>query len=888
MWISQLILVGCPRAGNRTLSVLEAAGLDIAVSDKERWKTVYSFFLKMPISEAVGTAADEAFLIIKPPAGAEIGTLAFARARVADARAALNTEISKLASKDAARSLAEYRGEIVTALKPTWKTVLQHMPNSLFQPTESETRRKVLAAFLEALLMFTTLNERYKDIYKSETESRRLSSQLDDSLGLPAAGGGGSAPGAAAKHPLTAPSAAYPASPSVTPREPSMAEQLITAQEIPWPNAPAFGVPDPGPADHQAVSQWPAGVPAQNPVHTTAEAALENERTITPGLPAAEIVNARRTAPLEDPQGGQTSTPVARDLPSWVVPTTACTETGTRPPAPRPPAQDEQEVEDTVEEAAENQAAAPSFFSQAGLQEWFDGIFGTFLAVFLRTVATIAAVTAGSVPAAITMSLMTAGSFARWCVRTSDIVLKTATGALVTASGAAVTTGSEIIGMFAIFIRCVALLQGHLSGALFTEAQVATGSRPPSRQGSGRTTPRQEDDKTELFELKKQIAALQAAQSAAGQPKPIPPLPVIGAATCPRGATLAVQPQVQPPGDDLETSPTVTALQHLMTGGPPEGLMTMTGAQGGLPGSQMPWKGPGSPAHLGTAAAGSPRPNYHGSPQSPTTAMQQCQQPPSGVPGFPHLTLPGATGARAYALQHYGQHQGQQPGPSGGAHQVAPGAGRQTWQPSGAYGAVTGSDPYVSGRLVSAIPAGKGRRARATYENTRLTSAPSIRHWVEHTYASNREGAPYLRAFQIAVNADTELEKAYELGGYDGVIECLEGSDTIEIAPNTLGTLREVGISGDERAGEVMMLVKPPGGTSILPEEVLAEGRSASQNLYKQEVRTQPSAGAGANVRARRAGWFSKPQASPRPPKGGGKGAKDGAQDGGGGARRRR
>jgi hypothetical protein len=155
------------------------------------------------------------------------------------------------------------------------------------------------------------------------------------------------------------------------------------------------------------------------------------------------------------------------------------------------------------------------------------------------------------------------------------------------------------------------------------------------------------------------------------------------------------------------------------------------------------------------------------------------------------------------------------------------------------------------------VPIERERQARATYWNVRQSGATSLRDWCERYYAGDKTGAAYLNAYTIAVNADAEIEMSYRGGGIDGLNRTLDASDTLETAMNVLGTHHAVGLTGDVRMGEQLLMVKPPGQTQILPNTVIEDARSESASVYKQEGR---SGGGVQSVRNRRAGWFGRSQ----------------------------
>jgi hypothetical protein len=166
-------------------------------------------------------------------------------------------------------------------------------------------------------------------------------------------------------------------------------------------------------------------------------------------------------------------------------------------------------------------------------------------------------------------------------------------------------------------------------------------------------------------------------------------------------------------------------------------------------------------------------------------------------------------------------------------------------------------DPYGAGRLVTVVPLDRERQARPTYWNIRQTGANSLRDWCERYYAGEKNGAAYLNTYTIAVGADAEIEAAYRYQGIDGVNARLDESDTLETAMNVLGVHHAVGLTGDTRLGDHLLMVKPPGQTQVLPQGLIEDARSESAALYKQETR---SGGGPVNVRQRRAGWFGRPQ----------------------------
>ena len=98
----------------------------------------------------------------------------------------------------------------------------------------------------------------------------------------------------------------------------------------------------------------------------------------------------------------------------------------------------------------------------------------------------------------------------------------------------------------------------------------------------------------------------------------------------------------------------------------------------------------------------------------------------------------------------------------------------------------------------------------------------------------------------------------------------LRTKKSLKAALNTLGVKHMVYLTGDVRAGEHLLAVKPPGRSQVLPQWQLEQGMQASQAAYKQEQRVPVS------DRQQRARFFQtqtqgSEAARKRPPRGKGK-----------------
>jgi hypothetical protein len=292
------------------------------------------------------------------------------------------------------------------------------------------------------------------------------------------------------------------------------------------------------------------------------------------------------------------------------------------------------------------------------------------------------------------------------------------------------------------------------------------------------------------------------------------------------------------------------AVQHFLQGGAAHGPMTGTGAAYGLPG----------PVGVAGQFQGQQQQQQQQVPQ------QQQQQQLQTVGPTIQICAPGVVQIPARPVST-----GLIPSSSGLPNPNSPGMAGSTvpWNPTAA-GPYGGVDAYNSGRMSTSLPPDYKRSGDEVYWNMRRSSL-NVKHWIEHYYKGNKSGEEYQYLWLLANNIDAELEKAYQLRGMPGVEATLAENDVVETALNTIAVNHAVAITGDHRMGAALKAVQPPGQAQVLPNWVLDEGRSESQQLYKQENRKGPNSN---SARQRRGQQFAnaKPAARGRG-KGRGRGA---------------
>lgn len=108
-------------------------------------------------------------------------------------------------------------------------------------------------------------------------------------------------------------------------------------------------------------------------------------------------------------------------------------------------------------------------------------------------------------------------------------------------------------------------------------------------------------------------------------------------------------------------------------------------------------------------------------------------------------------------------------------------------------------------------------------------------------YAGPKAGETWDALQALVQNADVEIERAYrESGGsVDAIDDALDSSDTLEITLNMLGTKHAVGVTGDTRLGDELLLIGDPKKKQVLPGWMLEEGRKLAADRYKGEVRVK-------------------------------------------------
>ena len=89
----------------------------------------------------------------------------------------------------------------------------------------------------------------------------------------------------------------------------------------------------------------------------------------------------------------------------------------------------------------------------------------------------------------------------------------------------------------------------------------------------------------------------------------------------------------------------------------------------------------------------------------------------------------------------------------------------------------------------------------------------------------------------MATNVDEELEVAYRKSGIKGVRAALRSKPSVKASINVLAVKHMVYLTGDTRAGEHLLAVKPPGRSQILPRWQLESGMAAAHQAYRQENR---------------------------------------------------
>ncbi len=114
----------------------------------------------MPLADEVVGDARNGLLQLEAPPGSEPNTMAFARAKVAEARARLDLLLGQLAPPGAMRPDAEYRGELESGILPSWKDCLVRSPPAKLQLPAAEKRTMALSGCTGAVLPHTTLKKR--------------------------------------------------------------------------------------------------------------------------------------------------------------------------------------------------------------------------------------------------------------------------------------------------------------------------------------------------------------------------------------------------------------------------------------------------------------------------------------------------------------------------------------------------------------------------------------------------------------------------------------------------------------------------------------------------------------------------------------------------------
>jgi hypothetical protein len=191
-----------------------------------------------------------------------------------------------------------------------------------------------------------------------------------------------------------------------------------------------------------------------------------------------------------------------------------------------------------------------------------------------------------------------------------------------------------------------------------------------------------------------------------------------------------------------------------------------------------------------------------------------------------------------------------------------------------------GADPYATGRKKTDYRAGYEKTGEEVYWEMRVSSS-NVVHWLMHFYGGgpmkvDQETDDFESDFLHASNIDAALEESYLRGGWRQFKKTLRKNRSIEVSLNTLAVKHSVKLTGDKRMGEHLKAVRLPGKSHVLPQEIIEDGMSASQNLYKQENRVG-GRGSAETTRQRRAGQFARGKAP-------GKGGRGGAAQAGAGA----